>query len=201
MSTYRVLRLLQEHCMLNPDGWDILPVIGNKTSQHTVTQASPSRLLFNPIFSGLRLLDLKLYRTANENRVTISEVLDFTRSTHASDPRDKVYSILGLVDPPCSIQPSYETGISASQVYTAAARTIKEQCGTLDCLAFGAEVSRNTNLRLPSWVTDFSTVTDPPSPPLPGQLKANSIPAFDHPSNSRYQPKFVKHPNGAPDGA
>ena len=86
LSTYRVLRLLQEHCMLNPDGWDILPVIGNKTSQHAVTQASPSRLLFSPIFSSLRFLDFKLCRTANENGVTISEVLDFTRSTHASDP-------------------------------------------------------------------------------------------------------------------
>ncbi|KAJ4317398.1 hypothetical protein N0V84_007375 [Fusarium piperis] len=89
------------------------------------------------------------------------EVLIQCRFRQASDPRDKVYALLGLKDVDADnsadqleIEADYR--LSTSQVYCHAARQLLLQSGGLDVL--GA-CTPTTNLELPSWVPDWSAAS------------------------------------------
>jgi len=94
------------------------------------------------------------------------ELLIKCRFRQASDPRDKVYALLGLkdVDPnsldsALGIEPDY--GLSTSEVYRHAAQQLLLQSDDLDIL--GACIP-TTNQELPSWVPDWSTTASGPRP-------------------------------------
>ncbi|KAK4031975.1 heterokaryon incompatibility protein-domain-containing protein [Parachaetomium inaequale] len=81
------------------------------------------------------------------------------RFRQASDPRDKVYALLGIKDVSqnrqasvLGIEPDY--GLSASEVYCHTARQLLLQSGNLNIL--GA-CTATTSQELPSWVPDWST--------------------------------------------
>ncbi|OAA59038.1 Heterokaryon incompatibility [Niveomyces insectorum RCEF 264] len=97
------------------------------------------------------------------------ELLDLLircRFRQSTDPRDKIYSVLGLLtshepspspspSPPLSIQPDYASPMGA--VYAHVARQILLESGTLDLLgacAVSATTDGATNT--PSWVPDWS---------------------------------------------
>lgn len=76
-------------------------------------------------------------------------------SYEASDPRDRVYAIMGLSSdlPSLGINSDYEK--PCKDVYTSAAEVILASSGTIDILYV---VSRPKNVRyMPSWVPDWST--------------------------------------------
>ena len=88
------------------------------------------------------------------------------RFRQASDPRDKVYGLLGLKDADqisriscLGIEPDYR--LSASQVFRHTARQLLLQSSDLNML--GANTA-TTNQELPSWVPDWSTTTSGPHP-------------------------------------
>jgi len=88
------------------------------------------------------------------------------RFRQASDPRDKVYGLLGLKDADqisqisaLGIEPDYR--LSASQVFCHTARQLLLQSSDLNIL--GANTA-TTNQELPSWVPDWSTTTSGPHP-------------------------------------
>ncbi|KAK6815675.1 hypothetical protein PG987_016441 [Apiospora arundinis] len=79
--------------------------------------------------------------------------LDSTWQRKASDPRDKIFGVMGLVGNAFDFDADYEW--SVEKVYTAAITAIakKEKCLTF--LGFISEQSDLRNPKLPSWVPDL----------------------------------------------
>ena len=85
----------------------------------------------------------------------LSTVLPLTRNLRATDPRDKVFSFLGMVDrtdlPP--LIPSYT--LSVAEVYTRTARAMITQERGLSALSGVYGPHRSSDRNLPSWVPDW----------------------------------------------
>ncbi|RDW67046.1 hypothetical protein BP5796_09795 [Coleophoma crateriformis] len=94
----------------------------------------------------------------------LPSLLDLLRQTHASastDPRDKIYALLGLADPKSlnSIEVDYVT--TPKDIYISAARRILSGSTSTDIiLSAGIGVPRKM-LGLPSWVPDWSCYPGP----------------------------------------
>ncbi|KAI1271007.1 heterokaryon incompatibility protein-domain-containing protein [Xylaria sp. FL0933] len=95
------------------------------------------------------------------DRVDLLHLLWRTRRLDATDPRDKVYSVLGLIDlKEAQVQeltPDYT--ISVEECYKRAAISIMSYTGNLDILA--TEFNPDSKLNLPSWVPDWERSTSP----------------------------------------
>ncbi|KAI8673285.1 Cyclic nucleotide-binding domain-containing protein [Fusarium keratoplasticum] len=98
---------------------------------------------------------------------TLLGLLVQCRFRQASDPRDKVYALLGLIDAGADADADNSAGsfaieadyrLSTSHVYCHAARKLLLQSGNLNVL--GA-CTPTTNLELPSWVPDWSAPSGP----------------------------------------
>ncbi|EEU42374.1 uncharacterized protein NECHADRAFT_79878 [Fusarium vanettenii 77-13-4] len=121
---------------------------------------------------------------------TLMELLIQCRFRQASDPRDKVYALLGLIDADAdksassfAIEADYR--LSTSQVYCHAARKLLLQSGDLNVL--GA-CTPTTNLELPSWVPDWSA----PSGPRPIMHDARGKLRQTHAScGTKATPRFI----------
>ncbi|KAK4168195.1 heterokaryon incompatibility protein-domain-containing protein [Cladorrhinum sp. PSN259] len=83
-----------------------------------------------------------------------------TSGRKATVPRDKLFSVLGLVqdtiqdDEGIALKPNYKS--EPADVYSAAARAIVNTCHNLDALGF----CQQTDLPLPSWVPDWGKTDD-----------------------------------------
>ncbi|KAI8953831.1 heterokaryon incompatibility protein-domain-containing protein [Xylaria longipes] len=87
------------------------------------------------------------------------------RHREATDPRDKIYGILSLLKGHSTstgqpaeelIIPDYSPEMSFEKVFTRAVFSIIQFSASLDIILQPGFVSRNPDLRLPSWVPDFS---------------------------------------------
>ncbi|KAI1284415.1 hypothetical protein F5Y07DRAFT_346435, partial [Xylaria sp. FL0933] len=93
------------------------------------------------------------------------ELLFYCRFRDAKEPRDKIYSLLGLQSAgqdysmALGIEPDYSAPLD--QVYINAARQIILRCDNLDVL--GTCLTKNSSA-LPSWVTDWSDTSPAPRP-------------------------------------
>ncbi|KAK5659690.1 hypothetical protein OQA88_900 [Cercophora sp. LCS_1] len=81
------------------------------------------------------------------------EVLVLFRWHLSTDPRDKVFSLLGMMRD-VGIAHDYTLGVEAC--HTATARAILESTGTLDLLDFVVSPRPPRRRRFPSWVPDWS---------------------------------------------
>ncbi|ERF74426.1 hypothetical protein EPUS_06604 [Endocarpon pusillum Z07020] len=93
----------------------------------------------------------------------MSDSLSKIRPLQSSEPRDKIYSTLGIASRFSDrvfqlIRPDY--GRSAEEVYTSATATIIMNCQHLGILAHVGDIARNRPLNLPSWVVDYSQLSD-----------------------------------------
>jgi hypothetical protein len=90
----------------------------------------------------------------------IGPVLESARSCQVTDPRDKVYAFLGLVDSGYRIEPDYHQSNSLSDLfcYTCKRAILFEEC--LDILSHAQENVRSLDNDLPSWVPDWSSTRD-----------------------------------------
>ena len=86
----------------------------------------------------------------------IREVLSFSRERDSTDSKDRVYAVLGLIDPAYNIIPNYTPSYSTAQCFITAAKTAIQKDGVLDIIADCHERKRNQSLDLPSWVPDFT---------------------------------------------
>lgn len=88
------------------------------------------------------------------------EILNATRNTHASDPRDKIYGILGFFEGPESdpenILPPPDYKRTAAEVYADVSRAIITSTGNLDVLSSCYGYFRSTVPDLPSWVAAWN---------------------------------------------
>ena len=104
---------------------------------------------------------LKLLVLAQEwkrnNSLGMREALHFSRAKASTDPRDRVYAMLGLTDPVYNIKPNYQNSNTVADVFTGTTRAIIEHDESLDILLDSQGAGRNMKLALPSWVPDFST--------------------------------------------
>lgn len=96
------------------------------------------------------------FAAANPSHQTahLSTVLPLTRNLQATDPRDKVFSFLGMIDrtnlPP--LNPSYT--VPVSEIYTRTARAMIAQEQGLSVLS-GVHGPHQKDRALPSWVPDW----------------------------------------------
>jgi hypothetical protein len=83
-----------------------------------------------------------------------ARVLHLSRGALASDDRDKVYGILGLLDPSIAsqIHPDYSSGNTAQNVFTALTMAIIQATSNLDQIIYGSDHLRPN---WPSWVQDL----------------------------------------------
>jgi hypothetical protein len=108
------------------------------------------------------IVQLELWAALKHKRGTscrgldLVTVLTHTQDTEATDPRDKVFSIMGLLDDRSrsAIQVDYSEHTSAQQIYTEVA---KYCIGTEDAIELLKYAGLTTHLPdLPTWVPDWS---------------------------------------------
>ncbi|KDN65108.1 putative heterokaryon incompatibility protein [Colletotrichum sublineola] len=91
-------------------------------------------------------------------------MLHLTIGVEASDPRDQVFGLLGILNllldtggrPRTGLEPNYCKDSTAVKVYTETAVFIMEECGNLALLTAVADDADRQVKGLPSWVPDFS---------------------------------------------
>lgn len=94
-------------------------------------------------------------RAHDGDEIPLSLMVDYTRSHLATDPRDKIYALLGMVN--CGESPAPDYGADIRTVFTEAARCMLSHFGDWRLYNF-SRLSHNSRT-LPSWVPDFSGFT------------------------------------------
>ncbi|KAI1492140.1 heterokaryon incompatibility protein-domain-containing protein [Biscogniauxia mediterranea] len=134
-----------------------------------------STLCDNPTFRGNVLPSWSLIQIMEYRRIyqqkgnsplpKFLQLLQEFRSSDASDPRDHVYALLGLVAPNeleklerTGLRPSYNIEMSFARCYTVTARTICATSNNLDALLFVHREAHEPTV-VPSWVPDWSSKT------------------------------------------
>ena len=92
-------------------------------------------------------------RQLKGERTSLYRLLNLTRTVSSTDPRDKVYGLLGLMDDDLVrlIKPDYRDTVI--KVYHAFTIAIIEATGSLDVIR---HASPNANSSFPSWVPDWT---------------------------------------------
>lgn len=122
------------------------------------------------------------------------------RPTQTTDPRDKIYSLLGFTAPPMFTKDPAATLVadykkSVQRVYTEAARAILLDSENLLGLCLIEEKSERTTPGLPSWVPDYNTRGGRPAPLSSiGRLAENGALTFYRASGSF--PRHLSFPLG-----
>jgi hypothetical protein len=132
--------------------------------QHTAKSTASSR---SPLTTDpLRRIPLYQLNTLREKLTQLSEIeqretmlahrmpsiLDFSRSSEATDPRDKVYAIASLLSTPVTkrMRVNYEWPVEL--VYTSFTKAVIEATQSLDILDYSI---LNSNRSTPTWVPDW----------------------------------------------
>ena len=107
----------------------------------------------------------------NDKSLSLLSILNFIHHTKCSDPRDKVYAILGIVTNPAiaSIMPDYS--LPVHKVYSQLVRRHIESTRNLDILGFVRTASKMAFL--PGWVSDLSVT------PIRRPLARTSLSTYD----------------------
>lgn len=93
--------------------------------------------------------------------IGLGQLLYYSRFFEASDPRDKVYAVLGLwrftrSDGPGSVDIRPDYNKDTSDVYIEATVAAIHESGNLDVLSLVEGTSSERAIELPSWVPDYS---------------------------------------------
>jgi hypothetical protein len=118
-----------------------------------------------------RAADLREHM-ATRKRIRLALALDSTWNRAASDKKDKVIGLLGLVGRRHDLEPEYSWPVE--KVYRMAMRATLIEEQSLDCLGLISEAQELRNKNLNSWVPDFS-VHDIP---LSDEITSLSKPVF-----------------------
>jgi hypothetical protein len=129
--------------------------------------------------AAIQLVKTREFSLGEAGRYRLEQLLETHRPCLATDPRDKIYSLLGIsnFDKPPFTDPRMaqclvaDYQLSVELLYTRVVRILIESRGDLQILR-QRESNRERSLRnLPSWVPDFSVWLIPS--PLPGKWCAN----------------------------
>ncbi|CAH0050705.1 unnamed protein product [Clonostachys solani] len=136
------------------------------TYSHNTVQSCVGR-----IFENVQKIDhqrrIMKEITAGHRESKLMDVLARFRDTQSSDPRDKIYGLLGLVSGETNIEISYE--LTPQQVFTSVTAAIINETGNLDTICqrpwtsntgftsfTDAQEGSTGQDKLPSWAADFS---------------------------------------------
>ncbi|KAM7192089.1 Heterokaryon incompatibility protein (HET) domain containing protein [Rhypophila sp. PSN 637] len=132
-----------------------------------------SREGYEKAWNRLRLVFWQDYVSRARRHLPLVALLTYTSTSSVTDPRDRLYSLLGLISPTeldMIGRPDYES--STASIYTRFAISFILKYRTLDLLCIGPEMKGNLSsnqnkegLNLPSWVPDWS-LRRRQSPPL-----------------------------------
>jgi hypothetical protein len=92
----------------------------------------------------------------NAWRFTLENLVYDTWVFNSTEPRDKIYGVLGLVDPEVRAAWVIDYRSSLEEVYAIATRRIIEQSQSLRILSCVQDASKRTIATYPSWVPDYS---------------------------------------------
>jgi hypothetical protein len=99
----------------------------------------------------------------DQSQISLDHLLHLFRRCNATDPRDKVYSLLGITDqsrsPALDIPRDYNLPVST--LYQGTVESIIRSSNTLNILAQVQDPSHTKLPNLPSWVPDFSVGSMP----------------------------------------
>lgn len=132
-------------------------------------------------YQAMALVQTHQFTKGEAGRFRLEQLLSKHRSCLSTDPRDKIYSLIGIANldkPPLndpqkaqSLVADYELPVEI--LYTRVARLLFESRGDLRMLS-ERESNRERSLKnLPSWVPDFSVWQIPPPLPEKGSWCAN----------------------------
>jgi len=135
-----------------------------------------------------QIFQLKIHYEESTQNITIGNILlKLFGKQKATDPRDYVYGLLGLVSKPerRNISPDYT--LNTTDVFARAAITIMQEQGSLDLLRLN-DIGHTEQFSLPFWIPDWS---------CPAAYSPNSYPFWLF-SASRHLPAFfVMTKNGS----
>ena len=83
-------------------------------------------------------------------------LLDKYRTSESTDPRDKVYALMGIAEPQdiCSLNLKVDYQLSVAEVFVLLAVSYLQRDGNLDILSY---VHYGSNIKeLPTWVPDWT---------------------------------------------
>lgn len=158
---------------MEPKNHDATWVCCGSTTISWKAYAEANRRLISASWADVTPQHIDLHAISNTNVSTVAyveerrrgvkfqnslyTVLVQSRTSNATDPRDKLYGILGLADErdDPGLQPDYT--LSVEEVYTRLAKTIITRTQSLDCLG-SAGLERNH--KVPSWVPDWTVQHD-----------------------------------------
>jgi hypothetical protein len=141
-------------------------------------------MLQDSILHGYALVAARqehLYR----NPLDLYRLLSMADNFDATDPRDKVFALLGLTNPSSQLKADY--GQSIAKVYTSAALNILEEHGDLRSFEwFDGHDDKSSDL--PSWVPDFRLDSGYQTAPI------STTPPLRNNSSRWYSASGSKHP-------
>jgi hypothetical protein len=93
---------------------------------------------------------------AGAERPTLESLIYDTWVFNSTNPRDKIYGALGLVDPEVSAAWNIDYQSPPEEVFAIATKAIIEQSRSLKILSCVQDASKRTIATYPSWVPDYS---------------------------------------------
>jgi hypothetical protein len=93
---------------------------------------------------------------AGAERPTLEDLIYDTWVFNSTNPRDKIYGVLGLADPEVGAAWEIDYQSPPEKVFAIATKTIIEQSRSLKILSCVQDASKRTIATYPSWVPDYS---------------------------------------------
>jgi hypothetical protein len=148
--------------------WECFEIFSNLYTVYTVHTSGQVRPEWSREYLMFRYHAPKMFCKADTIRVMrmkrlenieipLSWMVQCTLGRFATDPRDKIYAILGLINCGPRVSPDYSP--SCNKVYTAAFRAMLEYFGDLRVYNYLQGSHPDSGKELPSWVPDFMALT------------------------------------------
>ena len=106
-----------------------------------------------------QLHELTPSQTETPNIIQVDRVLRLAQGAQATDPRDKVYGILGLLPGTTVSQITPDYSLAVRQIYIDFTKSVIEATGNLEITLVGSR--QGLDETWPSWVPDLSLGLDP----------------------------------------
>lgn len=145
--------------------WEYFEIFSNLFTLDVVSQSQDEwseghrnfRFYAMPLFIRADTIRVMRMKWWGNIEIPLSLMVEHTLARSATDPRDKIYAILGLINCGPRLSPDYS--LSCKKVYIAAFRAMLEYFGDLRVYNHLQDSHLDREKELPSWVPDFMALT------------------------------------------